>query len=165
MSLFILSLFFLLSSPIVRIDHVHVWCAARGSLPMDLCFCCLVVHSVTYMWHTGRNGSKTWMCPLPLWTIGLRHHWVAQHKGQKHRRCSSWHLWGSHISVLCMYLPIIPLWVISCVSTLWLLLFIFCLVFIVFVTSHFSNVMYKTFGGYVLHGEPIHHVKHFDFIL
>ena len=106
------------------------------------------------MWHTGRNGSKTWMPPLPLWAIGLRHHWVVQH-----RRRSSWHLWGSHISVLCMYLPIIPLWVISCVSTLWLLLFIFCLVFIVFVTSHFSNVMHKTFGGYVLHGEPIHHVK------
>ena len=35
----------------------------------------------------------------------------------------------------------------------------FGLVFVVFVTSHFGNEMHKTFGGYVLHSEPIYNVK------
>ena len=49
---------------------------------------------------------------------------------------------------------------IMCRHTVVIIIWFFGLVFIVFVTSHSGNVMHKTFGGYVLHGEPLHHVKH-----
>ena len=49
--------------------------------------------------------------------------------------------------------------------TVVIIIWFFGLVFVVFVTSHFGNEMHKTFWGFVLHGELIHHTKHFGFIL